>query len=125
MKLPDQTSEAGAFLPLTPIAFEIVLSLARGARHGYAVMRDIEARTGGAVSVHAGTLYRAIARMVEDGLIEELDGSPDADDADARRRYYGLTAMGVAVAAAEAARLEGSVAAARAANLLGRAELAG
>lgn len=112
--------EAQRHLPLTPIAFEILLTLARGARHGYAIMLDIDERTGGAMKAHAGTLYRAVSRMVDAELVEELTDAPAGVQDDARRRYYALTPLGRAVAAAEAARLEDRVAAARAARLLRR-----
>jgi len=105
------------FLPLTPVAFEILLALADGERHGYGILQEVEFRSGGAVSLHAGTLYRALARLLESDLIQELSESPDAN-ADERRRYYRLTPSGIAVARAEAARLEGQVAAARARRLL-------
>src|SRR5512147_429032 len=105
---------AETFLPLTPVAFEIVLALADGERHGYSILQEIESRSGGAVSLHAGTLYRALARLLESSLIEELAEPPDSANADERRRYYRLTARGIAVARAEASRLEGQVAAARA-----------
>lgn len=107
-------------IPLTPIAFEILLSLIEDDLHGYAIMQTVEARSGGATSLHAGTLYRALSRLVDGGLIEELDEAPDAD-ADGRRRYYRITADGRAVAAAEARRLEGQLGAARAYGLLGPA----
>jgi DNA-binding PadR family transcriptional regulator len=107
-----------AFLPLTPVAFEILLALADGERHGYSILQEVDARSGGAVSLHAGTLYRALARLLESALIEELTTSPDPTSDDERRRYYRLTARGVAVARAEASRLEGQVAAARARRLL-------
>ena len=107
-------------LPLTPLAFETLLALAPGDRHGYAIMQDVEERSGGALTLHAGTLYRALARLVESGLIEEVD-APAAEDAgsDARRRYYRLTRLGRRVAAAEARRLESQVGSARAFGLLG------
>jgi DNA-binding PadR family transcriptional regulator len=107
-----------AFLPLTPVAFEILLALADGERHGYSILQEVDARSGGAVSLHAGTLYRALARLLESALIEELTTSPDPTSDDERRRYYRLTARGVAVARAEASRLDGQVAAARARRLL-------
>jgi len=107
-------------LPLTPVAFEILLSLSGGDQHGYAIMRAVEERTGGRTSLHAGTLYRALARLVDTRLLEELEGVPD--EADERRRYYRLTTRGRAVAAAEARRLESQVGAARDRGLLGGAE---
>jgi DNA-binding PadR family transcriptional regulator len=106
------------FLPLTPVAFEILLALADGEQHGYSVMREVARRTAGAVSLHPGTLYRALARLLESGLIEELEQRPDPHHDDERRRYYQLTALGVAVAKAEAERLAGQLAAARARKLL-------
>lgn len=106
-----------SFLPLTPVAFEILLALADGERHGYSILQEVETRSGGAVSLHAGTLYRALARLLESDLIEELD-SPDPRNDDERRRYYRLTARGVQVAKAEVGRLEGQLAAARTRRLL-------
>jgi len=106
-----------SFLPLTPVAFEILLALADGERHGYSILQDIEVRSGGAVSLHAGSLYRALARLLEDRLIEELDGRSSGSD-DERRRYYRLTSRGVAVARAEIKRLETQLAAARGTRLL-------
>src|SRR5688500_2002590 len=105
-----------SFLPLTPVAFEILLALADGERHGYSILQEVDTRSGGAVSLHAGTLYRALARLLESGLIEELE-SPDRND-DERRRYYRLTTRGIAVARAEVGRLEGQLAAARTRRLL-------
>ena len=106
------------FLPLTPVAFEILLALADGERHGYSILQEVDARSGGAVSLHAGTLYRALARLLESGLIAELDAPPDPADDDERRRYYRLTPLGIAVARAEVTRLEGQVTAARTRRLL-------
>jgi DNA-binding PadR family transcriptional regulator len=113
-------AEAGeaAHLPLGSVAFEVMLSLAGGSQHGYAILRDIEERTGGAMVLHAGTLYRAIFRLVEQGLVEELDERPATEWDDARRRYYGMTVLGRRVAAAEAKRLEERVATAKARKLL-------
>jgi DNA-binding PadR family transcriptional regulator len=104
------------FLPLTPVAFELLLSLAGGERHGYAILRDIGARLGG--QPNAGTLYRAIARLVDAGVIEEEAGEESAGEGDGRRRYYRLTGLGRAVLTAEATRLERAVAAARARDIL-------
>ena len=100
-------------LPLTPVAFEILLSLGEEDRHGYHIMQAVESRTDGRIVLHAGTLYRALARLVEEELIEELEER--AGPGDERRRYYRLTAFGREVARAEAARLESQVRAARAA----------
>jgi DNA-binding PadR family transcriptional regulator len=105
------------FLPLTPVAFEILLALADGEQHGYRIMQEVNARSAGAVTLHAGTLYRALARLLEQSLIEELDERPTGRD-DERRRYYRLTERGWAVARAEANRLAGQLAAARARRLL-------
>jgi DNA-binding PadR family transcriptional regulator len=109
---------AETYLPLTPVAFEVLLALADGSRHGYSILQEVEARSGGSVSLHAGTLYRALARLLEQSLIEELDapGGPGHDDE--RRRYYGITGRGVAVARAEVARLESQLAAARTRRVL-------
>ena len=104
-------------LPLTPVAFEVLLALADGERHGYSILQEVESRSGGAVSLHAGTLYRALARLLESQLIEEL-GSPNPKNDDERRRYYRLTARGVSVARAEMGRLEGQLSAARSRKLL-------
>ena len=107
-----------SFLPLTPVSFEILLALADGERHGYSILQEVESRSGGTVALHAGTLYRALARLLENDLIDELAVSPDPDNSDERRRYYRLTTRGIAVARAEAGRLEGQVSAARARKLL-------
>ena len=108
-----------SFLPLTPVAFEILLALADGERHGYSIMREVERRSSGTVSLHPGTLYRALARLLENGWIEELDERPDPSTQDERRRYYQLTERGVAVAKAEAERMASQLSAARARKLLG------
>jgi DNA-binding PadR family transcriptional regulator len=107
-----------AFLPLTAVAFEILLALADGEQHGYSIMREVERRSNGAVALHPGTLYRALARLLENGLIQELDERPDPANDDERRRYYQLTGAGIAVARAEAERLAGQLAAARQRKLL-------
>ncbi|MEO7156757.1 MAG: PadR family transcriptional regulator [Vicinamibacterales bacterium] len=106
-------------VPLTPVAFEILLALADGERHGYSILQEVETRSGNAVSLHAGTLYRALARLLESDLIEELRSSPDPSSGDERRRYYRLTQRGIAVARAEAERLDSQLSCARARRLLG------
>jgi DNA-binding PadR family transcriptional regulator len=106
------------YLPLTPVSFEILLALAGGEQHGYAVMLDVERRTNGSISLHAGSLYRALNRLLEAGLIEELEERPDPAHDDERRRYYRLTPRGIEVARGEARRLELQVEAARQRRLL-------
>jgi DNA-binding PadR family transcriptional regulator len=102
-------------LPLTPISFEILLALSEGDRHGYAILQQVETRTAGLLPLRTGTLYRALARLEETGLIDLVDG-PDTDDE--RRRYYRITSRGREVARDEAKRLADQVAAARARKLL-------
>ena len=109
---------AESFLPLTTEAFEIQLALADGERHGYSILQEVEQRSGGAVSLHGGTLYRALARLLVSELIEELGAASDSRSVDERRRYYGLTTRGIAVAKAEIVRLEGQLTAARSRRLL-------
>jgi DNA-binding PadR family transcriptional regulator len=106
------------FLPLTPAAFHILLALADGEKHGYAIMQTITQRSAGQVRVGPGTLYGLIKRMLADGWIEELDERPDPALDDERRRYYRLTGLGQRIAAAEAGRLAALVAAARQQGLL-------
>jgi len=103
-----------AALPLTPISFEILLSLVDGDRHGYAILQAVEDRAAGVLPMRTGTVYRALARLLDEGLIERAAG----DEADERRRYYRITARGRAVARAEARRLADQVEAARAHRLL-------
>jgi DNA-binding PadR family transcriptional regulator len=108
-----------ALLPLTAVAFEILLTLADGDCHGYHIMQEVERRTGGAITLHAGTLYRALARLLEQSVIDEIE---DTKAEPARRRSYRLTRFGRGVLAAEAARLEQQVREARARHLLRRQE---
>jgi DNA-binding PadR family transcriptional regulator len=98
---PDPAS----LLPLPPATFHILMALADADRHGYAIIQEVSARTKGAVRLSAGTLYRSIHRMLEDGLLEELRERPAPEEDDERRRYYRITAFGERVARAEARRL--------------------
>jgi DNA-binding PadR family transcriptional regulator len=91
-------------LPLPPATLHILLAVADGERHGYAIIQDVEERTGGELRMSAGTLYRSVARMVEQGLIVEVNKRRSRAD-DERRRYYKLTPFGNAVARAEVRRL--------------------
>ena len=106
--------------PLTSIEFEILLSLADGDRHGYAIKLDIEARADGDLVIRPGTLYRAISRLLDAQLIGELDAAPDPERSDERRRYYTLTTQGNDTAKIEARRLARQVNAARSRKLLPR-----
>jgi len=117
---PDPSDDVDAFLPLPTAVFHILVALADRERHGYSIMQDVSARTDGKVRLSAGTLYSAIRRMLEQGLIEELRESPDPASDDERRRYYGLTGLGRDVAAAEARRLSDMLAQARATGLIPR-----
>ena len=100
-------------LPLTPALFHVLLSLADGQKHGYAILKEVELRTSGAVRLSTGTLYGIIKRLLADGLIRE-----SATGSDERRRAYRLTAFGRRVALAEAERLRDLVVAAQAKKLL-------
>ena len=95
----------GDLLPLPPAVFHILLSLADGERHGYALKREIAARTAGRMRLGPGVLYGSIAKMLAQGLIEESDDRPDPHLDDERRRYYRITMFGRKVAHAEAARM--------------------
>ena len=103
-------------LPLPPATFHILLALTGGERHGYAIIQDVEERTGGDLRMSAGTLYRSVARMVEQGLIAEVTRRRSVAD-DERRRYYRVTPFGTAVARAEMRRLSQLVRLARASGL--------
>ena len=111
--MPFRSSDSA--LPLTPIAFEILLALAGEDRHGYAILQAVETRLKGRLPLRTGTLYRALARLVEDGFIEEIDDVPITDT---RRRVYRMTKRGRLVARAETERLADQVAAARNSRLL-------
>lgn len=92
-------------LPLTPAVFHILLALADGEKHGYAIMQEVTAITNGDMKMGPGTLYGSIKRMLEMGLISESDERPDPALDDERRRYYRLTSFGEQVARAESHRL--------------------
>lgn len=102
--MTDDRAGVDAMLPLQPAAFHILLALSAGDCHGYGIIQDVEARTGGALRLSPGTLYRTIQRLLEDGLIEEPRKALRSGG-DPRRRYYRLTPFGTAVARAETRRL--------------------
>jgi DNA-binding PadR family transcriptional regulator len=108
-----------ALLPLPPATFHILLALSAEERHGYAIILDVEARTNAELRLSAGTLYRSLARMVEQGLIVEVGTRRTRDD-DERRRYYRITTFGTTVARAEMARLTKLVRLAKASGLTPR-----
>lgn len=106
--------DASDYLPLTPAMFQVLVALADGEKHGYAIIKEVMRRTDGKVRLHTGTLYTVIKRFVADGLVAESADRPDPALDDERRRYYRLTDRGRAVATAEADRLSETVAQARA-----------
>ena len=118
MSLSDK--EIASHLPLTPAVFQILVALAEGVKHGYGVLLDVRERTGGSVKLGTGTLYTAIKRLLDQGLIEAASAPAGADPEESHgRRYYGLTELGTAVATAEAERLEAMLEVARERRLLG------
>lgn len=96
-------------VPLSPATYHILLALAAGDRHGYAIRRGVEKDSGGAVRLGPGTLYAAIRRLEDAGMIEESPSRPRPDLDDDRRRYYRLTRSGRQALAAETDRLESTV----------------
>jgi DNA-binding PadR family transcriptional regulator len=109
-----------SLLPLPPATFHILMAVADDDRHGYAIIQEIEARTGGELRLSAGTLYRSIQRMIEQDLIVEIHERPAPEFDDERRRYYRITKFGEAVARAETRRLQNLVRLARASGFVPR-----
>lgn len=114
-------TETGTYLPLRPVEFQVLLSLAQGERHGYGIMQEALSLSDGATQLEPGTLYRALRRMLDAGLVVESARRPDVEKPDERRRYYRLTDLGRRVATAEAERMSRLVSTARAFRLLGKA----
>ena len=106
--------------PLAPAAFHILLALADGEKHGYAIMQEVAALTRGQIRLGPGTLYGTIKRMLADGWIEEADERPDPAHDDERRRYYRLTDLGRSVVRAEAVRMARLVDVARSKGLMSK-----
>jgi DNA-binding PadR family transcriptional regulator len=115
---PDEQDELRE--PLSPAMFHVMLALAGGDLHGYAILKEVALRTNGKVHLSTGTLYGIVKRLLNDGLISELRTRPAETNDDERRRYYRLTTKGREVAAAEAERLDEVLAIARARHLLGK-----
>ncbi|SRR2546427_2828071 len=112
----DRDRRIETLLPLRPVEFHVLLSLSGGDRHGYGIMQDAKER--GEAVPDVGTLYRALARMVDQGWIEAAESWPDPDTGDERRNYYRITALGLKAAKAEARRLQALTRAARLGGLL-------
>lgn len=104
-------------LPLTPLSFQILVAMADAPRHGYGIIKEIESATGQPLKSSTGTLYLAIERLEQEGLIEEESST------DSRRRYYRLSSLGRNVAVAEARRLATLLGVARGKKLLGGRQL--
>jgi DNA-binding PadR family transcriptional regulator len=103
--MAHKSAPSVSFLPLPAATFHILMAVAEEDRHGYAIIQDVAARTGGELKLSAGTLYRSIQRMLEQGLIIETQERPAPELDDERRRYYRITPLGAAVAKAEATRM--------------------
>src|SRR6266550_2972556 len=108
-----------AYLPLPPATFHILLALADGELHGYAIMKGVAARSEGTLRLGPGTLYGSLKRLLQAGLVEEGGERVDPERGDERRRYYRLTQLGLSVVRAEARRLDAMVRAARRKKLIG------
>ena len=107
-----------SLLPLTPAVFHVLLALAGGERHGYAIMQEVAASTDGRIKMGPGTLYGTVKRLLEAELIEESDERPDPSLDDERRRYYKLTGVGEEVVRAETRRYAAIVKIARGKKLI-------
>ena len=112
--------DPAALLPLTPAVFHVLLALADGERHGYAIMQEVAEHTNGQIKMGPGTLYGTIKRLLEARLIEESDERPDPHLDDERRRYYRLSGLGQRVVKAEALRYAAMVEIARGKRLIGK-----
>lgn len=112
------TKNPNAYQPLTAAVFHILLALVDGEKHGYAIMKDVEAQTSGQMKMGPGTLYGSLKRMQAAGLIEESGDRPDPEMDDERRRYYRLTGMGQNVIKSESQRLAELVQVARQKHVL-------
>lgn len=122
--MKSQEPPAECRQPLTPPVFQVLLSLADGDKHGYAILKDVEEHSGGEVQLNTGTLYAIIKRLLAEGLIVESRNRPRAEEDDQRRRYYRLAPKGRAVAKAEVERMERLVARAHDRKLVKKPRLA-
>jgi DNA-binding PadR family transcriptional regulator len=115
---PERHDPGRVRLPLSPAVFHILLALATGEMHGYAIMHEVSILSDGQVNMGPGTLYGSVKKMLADGLIEESDRRPDPELDDERRRYYRITDEGRRLLGAEAERLSRLVRVARRRRLL-------
>ena len=118
-----ESRDPSALLPLTPGMFQVLIALADGEKHGYAVIKEVARRTEGRITLSAATLYTIVRRFVQEGVIAETAERPDPALDDERRRYYRLTDFGRRVAKAEAARMETALGMARAKKLIPKGRL--
>ncbi len=118
--MPPKSTNPLSFLPLTPFAFQVLLALADCDRHGYAIIKEVEERSGGQVTLRTGTLYTLVQRLLDEQLISEVEAPSAAADKpeDSRRRYYSLSPLGDAVLRSEAQRLEALIGVARRKHVL-------
>jgi DNA-binding PadR family transcriptional regulator len=116
-----RTRDPNDMLPLTPAMLHVLLALADGDKHGYAIIKEVSRRTNNAVALGAGTLYALVKRLLSEAMIVETEERPDPSLDDERRRYYRLTAFGRAVAMADVQRLESIVEQAHAKRLFASA----
>jgi DNA-binding PadR family transcriptional regulator len=108
-----------SYLPLTPRVFQVLLALAEGPLHGYALIKAVQDQTEGLIVLRTGSLYMLVQRLLNQQLIDESDDRPHPDEDDERRRYYVLTATGRAVLQAESRRLQSVLGTVRRKRVLG------
>lgn len=123
--MPGPLPDPRSFLPLTPLAFHVLLAVAESPLHGYAVIQEVSARTEGLIQLRSGTLYTLLQRLVQLGLIHEPHERPPEADDDSRRRYYGLTDLGRSVLKGDLRRLDAAVSEGRRKRVLGRPNILG
>lgn len=112
--MTEPSSNISEFLPLREPTFFILLSLANGDKHGYAILKDVEANSGGQVTLSTSTLYEGLARLLDQGLVARVEAADDEASHPGRpRKFYRLTGKGQQVLNAELARLQGLIAVAR------------
>ncbi len=111
-----------SLLPLTPLAFQVLLALADRDRHGYDIIREVDTRTDGLIRLRSGTLYTLLQRLLAEALILESAERPAPANDDQRRRYYAVTDFGRAVLTAEVRRLESAIGEPRRKHVIGRSK---